>query len=275
MTESTYHVHAISTFADNYVWAVEQANKGRVMLVDPGDAGPVAAWIDRQQLILRAILVTHKHGDHVGGIPELLATTPSAGVYAGARSCPSLTTQTVKDNDCIKVLDLSIDVLPLAGHTLDHIGYLINPQKNAPGALAQPWLFCGDTLFSGGCGRLFEGSPAQLKAALALIAKLPANTLIYPAHEYTLANLRFAQAVNPGNQALMDFSARAKQRLAQEGRTLPTTLADELAINPFLRCSDPEIVASASGFCITNELPVPTDELAVFTALRLWKNGFK
>jgi hydroxyacylglutathione hydrolase len=254
-------VVAVPAFQDNYLWLVHDGTHACV--VDPGDAAPVLAALDALKLSLRAILLTHHHADHVGGVPGLLARFP-VPVYGPDNPTIAGISDVLGAGDRItlEAPALQAEVLAVPGHTLDHIAYY------TPGLL-----FCGDTLFAGGCGRLFEGTPAQMAASLARLAALPPETAVYCAHEYTLANLRFALACEPGNAALAARMLAEQAARARGEPTVPTTIARELATNPFLRCREPEIVATllASGRL---EQAQAHDPVAVFAALRQWKNTF-
>lgn len=248
----------LPAFEDNYIWCLRRG--GLAAVVDPGDAKPVLRHLAGSRDRLCAILVTHHHHDHIDGIAELTARFP-VPVFAPARESIVGTTHALVGGDRITVpeLDLQFEVLDLAGHTRGHLGYY------RPGTL-----FCGDTLFGCGCGRLFEGTPAQLHAALTRIGVLPRLTLAYCAHEYTASGIRFASTVEPGNPAI---ALRGKEvtALRTAGHpTVPFTIGAELDTNPFLRCTKPEVLeAMARRLGHT-----PTDELEVFTALRSWRDRF-
>lgn len=252
-------VSPIEAFDDNYIWLLEDSNGSQAAVVDPGDEEPVLAVLEARGLALVAILVTHHHFDHIGGIQGLLAAFPEARVFGPQdRRIPSRT-DTVGEGDRFRVpgIDDEFRVIEVPGHTATHIAYL-----------AADALFCGDTLFAAGCGRVFDGTFDQLAASLARIAALPAATLCYCAHEYTLANLGFAKWVEPESPAL---AARASEAAAlrHAGRpTVPSRLADELATNPFLRTDVPEVKAAAeaaSGHRLQTQAQI-------FTALRRWKD---
>ena len=251
-------VEPIPAFNDNYLWLLVHGPDAAV--VDPGDAGPVLQRLRQRNLGLRAILVTHHHGDHVGGVAALAAAT-GARVF-GPRSEPIPAREVaLAGGERIDVLGAQFDVLAVPGHTLGHVAY------HAP---ALRMLFCGDTLFAAGCGRLFEGTAAQMATSLAALAALPADTRVFCAHEYTLSNLRFALAVEPGNEALRERH-RACAALRERGEpTVPSTIADELATNPFLRCDVAAVRRAAEARA---GRPLPATE-AVFAALREWKNAF-
>jgi hydroxyacylglutathione hydrolase len=252
----------IPAFTDNYIWLVREGACAAV--VDPGDAGPVLAYLDRERLTLTAIVNTHHHGDHVGGNAALLArfTVP---VFGPARESIPGRTHALVEGDEIEVpgMKLALSVLDVPGHTAGHIAYVGAGQH-------PPVAFVGDTLFAGGCGRLFEGTPAQMAASLAKLAALPGDTRVYCAHEYTLANLRFGLAVEPDNAALRERQQREQARRDRGLPTVPSELAAELATNPFLRCAVPAVFAAAQARA---GRPLATHADA-FAVLREWKNHF-
>lgn len=253
-------IDALPAFNDNYIWLLQDTHSKRCAVVDPGDAAPVLAWLAAHpDWTLSDILITHHHFDHVGGV-EQLKTASGARVFGPAAEKIPARDVDLKDNDAIEVLGLRLQVMAVPGHTLGHIAYYQAEQN---------LLFCGDTLFAAGCGRLFEGTPQQMHQSLSRLAALPANTLVYCTHEYTLSNLRFAHAVEPDN-------ARLNQRLAEvtrwrdEGRiSLPSTIELELATNPFLRTSEPSIIAATQV-----RDPQSSEPSAVFASLRAWKDRF-
>jgi hydroxyacylglutathione hydrolase len=254
---SSWRIEPIPAFADNYIWLLVHGAQAAV--VDPGDAAPVQRVLLAQQLELAAILVTHRHGDHVGGVTELAAG--GVPVYGPAGEPIPGRTQALREGDAIEVLGQRLQVLDVPGHTRGHIAYY-SPALHA--------LFCGDTLFAAGCGRLFEGTPAQMAASLAKLAALPGATRVYCAHEYTLGNLRFARAVEPDNAAVLEREARCTALRAQALPTVPSTLAEELDSNPFLRCDEPAVRSAAERI----EAGAGTSAVACFAALRAWKNRF-
>ena len=229
-------------------------------MVDPGDAAPVQAFLASERLDLCAILATHHHPDHVGGIAALVARR-HVPVFGPKKEPIAAVTVAVAEGDAVTIpeLDASFRVLDIPGHTRAHIAYY------RPGVL-----FCGDTLFACGCGRLFEGTPQQMYDSLQKLAALPDDTRVYCGHEYTLANIRFARAVEPQNAALEEREARDGALRAAGQPTLPSTLAAERATNPFLRCRESAVAAAAS----TRSGTPLGDPVQVFVAIREWKNRF-
>lgn len=232
-------------------------------MVDPGDAQPVLDALQRLGLQLEAILVTHHHADHTGGVEALRAATGAQVFGPALESMPEPITR-LTGGDQIHPLGLKFDVIDVPGHTAGHIAFF------AANAHESPLLFCGDTLFSGGCGRLFEGTPAQMLASLEKLAALPGSTRVCCAHEYTLSNLKFAAAVEPANQTLADYTEQSKMRRREQRPTLPSTLAMECQINPFLRTHQSTVVLAAQAFDHS-----ATDQVSIFAALRQWKNKFQ
>lgn len=258
-------IKAISAFNDNYIWAICHPANGRCAVVDPGDGAPVLDFLARESLQLEAILVTHHHGDHTGGINRLLGAAPLSPDFAVIGPCnPAIgqVTRRVADGDRFTLagLALTFDVLAVPGHTLDHLAF------HAPGLL-----FCGDTLFSGGCGRLFEGTPAQLHRSLTTLANLDPRTAVYCAHEYTLANLAFARAVEPDNADLRRYLLWCQQQRQHQRPTLPSSIERELQINPFLRTQTPSVRQAI----IEQFGQVPGDDSQALGMLRQWKDGFR
>jgi hydroxyacylglutathione hydrolase len=237
------------------------ASRSHVAAVDPGDAEPVLDYLDREGLKLAAILCTHHHGDHVGGIGDLARRLP-VPVYGPASEHIPHRTHALAGGDSITVpaLDLSFEVIDVPGHTLGHIAYYGNGI-----------LFCGDTLFSAGCGRLFEGTATQMHASLSRLKSLPGETRVYCAHEYTASNLRFAAVVEPGNPAIMRYARDVAERRARGLPTIPSTLALELSINPFLRDGE-GTVREAAAMHAGKPLVGPVE---IFAELRRWKDGFR
>ncbi|GIZ53597.1 hydroxyacylglutathione hydrolase [Noviherbaspirillum aridicola] len=255
------NVLTVPAFQDNYLWLIHDGSHAAV--VDPGDARPILAALDAHALSLAAILLTHHHADHVGGVPELLARFP-VPVYGPRGDGIATVTQPLAEGDTVELARpaLRLKVLDVPGHTRGHIAYH---------AAEQDWLFCGDTLFAGGCGRLFEGTAEQMAASLSKLAALPEQTQVFCAHEYTLSNLRFAAAVEPGNEALRDRIAREQARRDAGQPTVPSTIGIEKSTNPFLRFRESSIADQlmATGHVSSRE------PIAVFAALREWKNSFR
>ena len=253
----------LPAFADNYIWMLHDAR--HALVVDPGDATPVLQALHDMGLSLQAILVTHHHGDHVGGVTALRNAT-GAVVYGPAREDIPEPLTRLAQGDEVNVLGLRFTVLDVPGHTAGHIAYYCADMNGAP------LLFCGDTLFSGGCGRLFEGTAAQMQASLDALAALPDPTRVCCAHEYTLSNLRFARAVEPGNEALQEYQNHC-EALREAGRpTLPAQMATERAINPFLRTREAAVALAAHRFDTHVDTHNPA---AVLAALRQWKNEYR
>lgn len=254
--------HPIPAFSDNYIWAWHDGQRAAV--VDPGETSGVLAWLKAEGVALDTILLTHHHADHTGGVAALREAT-GARVIGPVRETMPEPLQRVDHGESVSVLGRDFQIIAVPGHTAGHIAYFC---ADWPGA---PLLFCGDTLFSGGCGRLFEGTPAQMHASLSRLGSLPGKTRICCTHEYTLANLKFALAVEPHNAELIHHHLICLGLREKGLPTLPSTLALEKAINPFLRGNVPEVAASAQAHA--PQLPHP-DAQAVFATLREWKNHF-
>lgn len=249
----------IPAFNDNYLWLIH--NQRMAIVVDPGDATPVISTLKKLNLTLQTILITHHHQDHIGGVEQLLSAYPDVKIFAPKREQYTFRHQSVSEPDQLYLGDWisSAKVIDVPGHTLGHVAYYIEHN-------AQQWLFCGDTLFGAGCGRLFEGTPAQMMASLQKLTALPASTQIYCTHEYTLHNIHFALTLEPSNASLVKRQHDTKALLAAGQPTLPSTLALELATNPFLRSHIPEIQAS---------LHIETaDYLRTFSAARELRNHY-
>lgn len=254
-------IDALPAFNDNYIWLLQDTDTRRCAVVDPGDAAPVQAWLEAHpQWQLSDILITHHHFDHVGGVEKLKSATGARVAGPAAEKIPARDLD-LNDNDEIVVLGLRFQVMAVPGHTLGHIAYYDGEQN---------LLFCGDTLFAGGCGRLFEGTPQQMHQSLSRLAALPTRTKVYCTHEYTLSNLRFAHAVEPDNLRLSERLAEVTRWRAEGRISLPSNIELELATNPFLRTREPSIIAAAKG----RENGQSSEPSAIFASLRTWKDSF-
>jgi hydroxyacylglutathione hydrolase len=254
----SYEVVPVRALKDNYVWVLRKGRAAAV--IDPGEAQPVLSYLEAEGLDLVAVLLTHHHRDHVGGVPGLLERF-KVPVYGPKNEPIATLTRSVSQGDRVEVPEIGaiFDVLDIPGHTRAHIAYY-----------GEKTLFCGDTLFACGCGRLFEGTPEQMYESLQKLAALPDETLVYCAHEYTLANIEFAKAVEPGNTALAEREQADAALRANNRPTVPSTLKREKATNPFLRCSEPAVIESANKY-LGSRIGHPVQ---VFTAIRDWKNSF-
>ena len=263
MADAALTVLPVPAFNDNYIWLIARGTIA--VVVDPGDAKPIEAVLHERGLELAAILLTHHHADHMGGVAAMSAARPRGLEVYGPRAenIPGVTIP-LDDGDIVSLttLDLSFDVIAVPGHTRGHIAY--------HEAGSTPMLFCGDTLFAAGCGRLFEGTAAQMHASLDRLAALPAETRVYCAHEYTQSNLRFARAVEPESRALIDRERSVMATRATLQPTLPSTIALERATNPFLRADEPTVRDAAER----HSPGAGASSLATFTALRRWKDSF-
>lgn len=252
----------LPAFSDNYIWLLQ--HQGHALVVDPGESEPVTTWLRENQHVLDCILVTHHHGDHTGGV-EILQKQTGAKVYGPATESLPFDFHGLKQNDQVCWQGLNFSVLDVPGHTAGHIAYWTQPSAQ------DPLLFCGDTLFSGGCGRIFEGTPAQMLNSMDTLAMLPSATRVCCAHEYTLSNLKFAQAVEPHNQFLRDHVILCQQLRSKNLPTLPTQLALELKINPFLRSRQASVAQAVKAFAPHTA----NQDVDIFANLRAWKNEFK
>lgn len=258
MLESAYPIPA---FTDNYIWALTNTASGQVCVVDPGDAEPVLKFLAHRNLQLSHILITHHHPDHTGGLLQL-AEKFSPQVFGPDNPSIQGITDVLHEGDIARVWELQFRIIEVPGHTLDHIAYYSDDES-------PPALFCGDTLFAAGCGRLFEGSPSQMHQSLDKLKSLPDDTLVYCTHEYTLANLKFASAADPDNTDLQARCQREQQKRDEDTPTLPSTIALERATNPFLRSDDSNILANLQSRGLNSSDPVDS-----FAALRQWKDNF-
>lgn len=260
-----FSVFPIAAFNDNYIWCIQTDGSQRGWVIDPGDAAAVIECFQQRQLLLAGILITHHHRDHTGGISDLLQHYGDAvPVYGPLNpSIPEINHTLISETELrLKGVDgevLHAGIFCVPGHTLDHIAYLIG---NA--------LFCGDALFSAGCGRLFEGTPLQLYQSLTKFARLPESTLVYPAHEYTLSNLKFARTVEPDNQAIVDYMREATHLRQQQLPTLPSSIKRELVINPFLHCTDERLTTILSQ----HSQQIADSAVTRLKLLRQWKDNF-
>ena len=251
-------IHAVPAFKDNYIWVLEDG--GKAVAVDPGDDAPVERFLDARGLELAAVLATHHHADHVGGLPAL-ARHWKCPTFGPAREVEVRLDRRLAEGERFTVpgIGIELEAIDIPGHTAGHIALF-----------GAGLLFCGDTLFACGCGRLFEGTPTQMVDSLAKLARLPGDTRAYCGHEYTLANIRFAQAVEPDNRKLAERKARDAAKRDRGEPTVPSTLAEELATNPFLRCREPQVIAAVERHA-GRKL---AGEVEVFAEMRSWKNNF-
>ncbi|MGB2739478.1 MAG: hydroxyacylglutathione hydrolase [Cognaticolwellia sp.] len=258
-------ISMIKAFSDNYIWAISSNSGQKLALVDPGDANVCIEFIEQHKIQLSTILITHHHADHVGGIKKLLEYCKNKQwpltVYGPESENIPHCDVALNESHTVKLADFDLEfkIIDLPGHTSGHIAYL-----------SQDNLFCGDTLFSGGCGRLFEGTASQMLSSLEKLSALPERTHVYCAHEYTQANLNFALTVEPCNSELVHYYNQVLQKREQDIPTIPTSIMLEKKINPFLRCHEPSLMTSASEF----SGDAVTDKLKAFTIIRAWKDNF-
>ena len=256
------HLQAVPAFDDNYIWLLGDG-AGGALLVDPGESAPVLAALAEQQLRPTSILLTHHHHDHIGGTAGIKAQWPDLPVFAPADDRIDCATDRVQGGARITASGHAIEVIPVPGHTSSHVAFHLRHGDEG-------LLFCGDTLFSLGCGRLFEGTAAQMHESLSRLAGLPPATRVCCGHEYTLANAAFAGVVDPDNTALRRRTKDIQTMRAAGQPTLPSTIGDELDCNPFLRCDQPAVIAAAE-----QQAGQRLDgAVAVFAQLRRWKDGF-
>jgi hydroxyacylglutathione hydrolase len=251
----------IPAFEDNYIWVLIDGTQA--VVVDPGDAQPVLDALARENLQLQAILVTHHHFDHVDGVDALREAT-GAVVFGPARETTPEPRTAVTEGQTLLTLGMNWEVWDVPGHTAGHVAYVCQPAGESP------LLFCGDTLFSGGCGRLFEGTPQQMLTSLTRLAALPGETRVCCTHEYTLSNLKFALHLEPGNADLVAYQAWCLAQRNQNLPTLPSNIALERKINPFLRSSEPTVLAS-----LQTHDAASVNQLGAFATMRQWKNNYR
>ncbi len=253
----------VESLTDNYIWILCDDSREGVWVVDPGDNNPVEAWLEENNRQVEGILLTHHHWDHVDGVAALCG--PNTPVIGPAGNRFKGTTRVVDEGDQVSLPWCDLQVLSVPGHTLNHIAFY------AAGGFETPVLLCGDTLFSAGCGRLFEGTPAQMLDSLQKLNRLPGDTAVYCTHEYTLANLAFARAVEPENQAVLAYLEQCQELRLRDKPTLPSNLRLERNINPFLRSGEPGVQESCSRQFTQ---PVTTNQQC-FALTRQWKDNFK
>lgn len=256
-------VHALPAFNDNYIWLLQNSHNNTCAVVDPGDANPVLAWLAQHpEMALTDILITHHHQDHIGGVQALVAQT-HARVFAPALEDKPARDISVDEGAQFFILGKPVQVMAVPGHTKGHVVYFFADEQ-------KPMVFTGDTLFAAGCGRLFEGSPAQMLQAMQRLRQLPSHTLVYCAHEYTLSNLRFAHAVEPDNVQISQRLAEVEQMRAKNHISLPSTIELEQQTNPFMRFDQAAVI-----YQMQNRLQQsPLTDTEVFTAIRQWKDNF-
>ena len=255
-------IHPIKAFDDNYIWTLINESNKQAIVIDPGQAEPVTTYLEDNELELTSIWTTHHHYDHTGGVAELQESYPMTHLVAHAEHNVD-EDQTIRDESTVSAWGYAAQVWEVFGHTDSHVAYVLDIDGHKH-------CFCGDTLFSGGCGRVFTGTIEQLHDSFTRLNSLSAETLLYPAHEYTASNLRFGLSIEPNNEAMKQALMQAEEKTAQGTPTLPVTLAHERAINVFLRTQEPSVIGGVkSKIAITDDEP-----LAVFAALRELKNNF-
>jgi hydroxyacylglutathione hydrolase len=251
-------VEPLKAYDDNYIWLVS-TNEGSIV-IDPGESNKIIDLMNKNKINLEGVLITHHHFDHTNGLNDVL-DKKKLNVYGPKNNIDGIN-KIVSQSDKFNLIGIDFEVLEIPGHTIDHIGFYSFNNGN-------PILFCGDTLFSGGCGRVFEGTYEQMHQALNKLSKLPRNTKIYCGHEYTLSNLKFAKEVEPNNKQLEDEYKNVERLTSSNEPSLPTTLEKELNINPFLRCGISDVQNK-----INEKFNITGNELEIFVALRKWKDAF-
>lgn len=264
-----FKIHPIPAFTDNYIWLISHTATGESLVVDPGDANPILRYLDNEQLTLSGMLITHSHLDHTAGIDALLASLASKNtplkVYGPSSPDIPQVTHVLSEGDQVAFHDLDFTVFHTPGHLPEHISYFATID-------GQPSLFCGDTMFSAGCGRIFSGTHEQLQHSLERLAQLPPNTLLYCTHEYTEANLRFARTVEPDNTDIQNYQTHVANLRGQGLASLPSNIGQERLINPFIRLSAPSVKQAIAEKSQVN--PQSLNDAQVFKALRQWKDQF-
>jgi len=255
-------IHPIKAFNDNYIWTLINESNKQAIVIDPGQAAPVVAYLEENGLELTSIWTTHHHHDHIGGVAELQESYPMTHLVAHTEHNVD-EDQTIKDGSTVSAWGCSAQVWDVSGHTASHMAYILDID-------GLKHCFCGDTLFSAGCGRVFTGTIEQLHDSFKRLNGLPSETLLYPAHEYTASNLRFGLSIEPDNEAMQQALAQAEDKTAQGIPTLPVTLGHERAINVFLRTQEPSVIAGVKAQFNTDD----DKSLTVFAALRELKNNF-
>ena len=264
VSDNNINIVAIPAFNDNYIWAMTNKKNHSVCIVDPGDSVPVLSWLDNNPFKIESILITHHHADHIGGVKQLVKDS-DIPVFGPQNSPADCINRPLIEGAILDCLGLHFSVLNVPGHTMDHIAYFSVADNKHP-----PILFSGDTLFAGGCGRLFEGTAQKMHESLKKIAELPNDTQVYCGHEYTISNLHFALEVEPKNEDLKRRFKRDKQKIVEGNPTVPSTLGMEKLTNPFLRCEKQSIVSAVS-----KRTGIPSSiTTEVFGALRSWKDNF-
>lgn len=258
------HIIPLKAFSDNYIWVIFSPDNRKVAVVDPGDSRPVIKFLEDNKLTLDSILITHYHNDHIGGVQEL-KDRYQCHVYASKHDKLAFADTELDEGDQISLFEDSyhFSILHLPGHTMGHIGYYGT-------ANGRDLIFCGDTLFRVGCGRMFEGTPQIFYQSLQKLAQLPPNTLVYCTHEYTMANIAFAKSIEPNNPDLLELEGNCRQLRAQDTETLPSTIESELKTNPFLRCSKPSVIQAGEHA----ESKSLSDPVETFATIRRLKDNF-